>query len=168
MPKVIAVLLVIASCWARIAPGADLSRSAIDHYVRDRLIEVGLKPAPMAGRGELIRRLKYDLLGLPPTSEEIDCFVDDERPDAWERLIDRFLDSPHYGERWAQHWLDVVRFSESHGFEDDKPRPDAWPYRDYVKLCALSRPQIRSDTTSRLLPNQSGIRRRVPGGWHGF
>ncbi|MBP89691.1 MAG: hypothetical protein CMJ64_23785 [Planctomycetaceae bacterium] len=104
----------------------------IDHFVSNRLREKGLEAAPMATRHELIRRLKYDLLGLPPTPNEIAAFVSDRREDAWERLVDGFLESPHYGERWAQHWLDVVRFSESNGFEDDAPRPHAWPYRDYV------------------------------------
>ncbi len=108
------------------------SRQPIDRFVLKRLRDQGLKPAPTALRRELIRRLKYDLLGLPPTPEEIAAFVNDRRDDAWERLVDRFLASPHLGERWAQHWLDVVRFSESNGFEDDAPRPHAWPYRDYV------------------------------------
>ncbi len=104
----------------------------IDRFVLKRLQEEGLRPAPMASQRELVRRLKYNLIGLPPTPEEVTAFVNDHHPDAWERLVDRFLESPHYGERWAQHWLDVVRFSESNGFEDDAPRPHAWPYRDYV------------------------------------
>ena len=113
-------------------PASYSSNESIDAFVQARLADRNLKPAPPASRTELIRRLKFDLLGLPPTPEEISKFVNDVRPDAWERLIDRFLQSPHYGERWAQHWLDVVRFSESDGFEDDSPRPHAWPYRDYV------------------------------------
>ena len=80
----------------------------------------------------MIRRLTFDLLGLPPTPEEIEAFVADRRADAYERLVDRLLSSPHYGERWARHWLDVVRFSESEGFERDWLRDHAWAYRDYV------------------------------------
>ena len=105
---------------------------SIDRFIRTRLSERGLDPAPTASRRVLIRRLKFDLVGLPPTPEEIAAFVNDKHPDAWERLIERFLKSPHYGERWAQHWLDVVRFSESNGFEEDSMRLHAWPYRDYV------------------------------------
>jgi mono/diheme cytochrome c family protein len=106
--------------------------SAIDAFVVRRLREDGFGFSPPATRRELIRRLKFDLLGLPPSSGEIHDFVQDDRPDAWPRLVERYLASPHYGERWAQHWLDVARFSESNGFEDDAPRPHAWPYRDYV------------------------------------
>ncbi len=104
----------------------------IDRFVLRRLRSEGLEPAPRASRAELIRRLKFDLLGLPPTPEEIAAFVNDPREDAWAGLIDRYLASPSYGERWGRHWLDVVRFSESDGFEDDDPRAQAWPYRDYV------------------------------------
>ena len=107
-------------------------RSPIDRFVLRRLNEQGLKPAPQASRLELIRRLKFDLLGLPPTPEEIEAFVTDPREDALPRLIDRYLASPLYGEHWGRHWLDVVRFGESDGFEDDDPRFHAWPYRDYV------------------------------------
>jgi hypothetical protein len=80
----------------------------------------------------LIRRVNYDLNRLPPTPEEIDAFVNDKSPDAYERVVDRLLASPHYGERWARHWLDVVRFGESNGFERDLPRPNAWRYREWV------------------------------------
>ncbi len=107
-------------------------RSSIDRFVLRKLRGAGLAPAQTATRRLLIRRLKFDLLGLPPTPEEIDAFVNDDRPDAWARLVDEYLASPHYGEQWARHWLDVVRFSESDGFEDDAPRDDAWPYRDWV------------------------------------
>lgn len=106
--------------------------SAIDRFVLRQLLERGLRPSAPAARSDLIRRLKFDLLGLPPTPDEIQTFVNDTRPDAWERLIDTYLASPHYGERWGRHWLDVVRFGESDGFEDDDPRSLAWPYRDYV------------------------------------
>lgn len=111
---------------------ADACENPIDRFVLRRLHEAGLHRSPPAAREILIRRLKFDLLGLPPTAEEIDEFTGDPRPDAWEYLVDRYLAEPAYGERWAQHWLDVARFSESNGFEQDEPRPHAWPYRDYV------------------------------------
>lgn len=108
------------------------SRNPIDRFIRARLAREGLTPAPEADRRTLLRRLKFDLLGLPPTPEEVDAFVGDGREDAYERLVDRLLASPHFGERWARHWLDVVRFAESDGFETNLARPNAWPYRDYV------------------------------------
>ena len=105
---------------------------AIDQFVLAKLEANQLTPAPPAERGVLIRRLSFDLIGLPPTPEETAAFVADESPEAYARLVDRLLDSPHYGERWARHWLDVDRFGESQGFERDKLRPNAWPYRDWV------------------------------------
>ncbi len=107
-------------------------RTPIDAFIFHRLQQQGLKPGPEADRPTLIRRLYFDLLGLPPPPEEIDAFVRDRSPDAYERLVDRLLDSPHYGERWARHWLDVVHYGDTHGFDKDKVRPNAWPYRDYV------------------------------------
>ena len=92
----------------------------------------GLKPSPEADRATLIRRVTFDLIGLPPTPEQVDAFVADPDPMAYERLVDRLLASPQYGERWGRHWLDVVRFGESEGYETNLPRPSAWPYRDYV------------------------------------
>src|SRR5207245_1390036 len=76
--------------------------------------------------------LSFDLVGLPPTAHEVEAFVNDSSPGAYERLVDRLLDSPHYGERWARHWLDIVRYGESQGFERNKFRPNAWKYRDFV------------------------------------
>src|SRR5260370_10741780 len=96
------------------------------------LKKAGLKPAPPADRATLIRRVTFDLTGLPPTPEEIDAFIADKSPNAWEKVVDRLLASPHYGEQWGRHWLDVVRFAESDGYEYDMHRPDAWRYRDYV------------------------------------
>jgi mono/diheme cytochrome c family protein len=104
----------------------------IDDFILARLERAGLTPAAPADRRTLIRRATFDLLGLPPTPEEIDAFLADDSPAADERLIDRLLASPHYGERWGRHWLDVARFAESNGFEHDKLREQAWPYRDYV------------------------------------
>jgi hypothetical protein len=107
-------------------------RTSVDAFVLQRLRAQGLRPAPEADRATLIRRLSFDLTGLPPTPDEIQAFVQDPAPDAYERLVERLLTSPHYGERWAQHWLDVVRFAESDGFEYDRYRPGMWRYRDYV------------------------------------
>jgi hypothetical protein len=107
-------------------------RTPFDAFVLAELEKHGLLPAPEADRATLIRRVTFDLTGLPPTPEHVEAFVKDPSPDAYQRLIDRLLASPAYGERWGQHWLDVVRFAESHGYETNNLRPDAWPYRDYV------------------------------------
>ncbi|MEZ5361072.1 MAG: DUF1549 and DUF1553 domain-containing protein [Bryobacterales bacterium] len=97
-----------------------------------RLEKEGMGPAPEADRRTLIRRVTFDLIGLPPTPQEIQAFVADESPDAWQKLVERLLASPHYGERWARHWLDLVRFGETNGHEFDNDKLDAWRYRDYV------------------------------------
>lgn len=107
-------------------------RNTIDQFVMDRLFVRRLIPMPAADRVTLIRRLTFDLTGLPPTVDEVDAFVADDSPDAYERLIERLLASPAYGERWAQHWLDLARFAETDGFEHDRLRPDAWKFRDWV------------------------------------
>ena len=107
-------------------------RNPVDAFVLQAMREQGLQPAPEADRRTLIRRLSFDLLGLPPTPEDIEAFVADTAPDAWEKLVDRMLASPHYGERWARHWLDIVRYADTCGYDKDKLRPNAWPYRDYV------------------------------------
>ena len=111
--------------------------SPIDRFIAASLAEKGLALSPPADRRTLIRRLSLDLVGLPPTPEEVGAFVADLDPLAYEKLVDRLLASPRHGERWAQHWLDAVRFAESDGFETNKPRANAWPYRDYV-IAALS------------------------------
>ncbi len=107
-------------------------RTPVDAFVLRKLLQEGLRPSPEADRRTLIRRLYFDLLGLPPSYEEVQQFVHDPRPDAYERLVDRLLASPHYGERWARHWLDVAHYADTHGFDKDKVRRHAWPYRDYV------------------------------------
>ncbi len=107
-------------------------RTPIDAFVLRKLEQNGLAPAPEAARGALIRRLSLDLTGLPPTPEEVDAFLADSAPDAYERLVDRYLASPQYGVRWARWWLDLARFGESDGFEFDEFRPAAWRYRDWV------------------------------------
>jgi len=104
----------------------------VDAFVLQRLHAEGLKPAPEADRATLIRRLSFDLTGLPPTPGEIEAFVQDNAIDAYDRLVERLLASPRYSERWAQHWLDVVRFAETEGFEYDRLRTGAWRYRDHV------------------------------------
>ncbi len=110
----------------------EWSKQPIDAFVLDRLLRAGLEPAPEADRTTLLRRLSFDLLGLPPTVEELADFQNDSRSDAYEILVERLLASPAYGERWAQHWLDLARFAETDGFEHDKVRPEAWRYRDWV------------------------------------
>src|SRR5262249_46785247 len=101
------------------------SRNPIDAFVARKLLAAGLSLSPPADRSTLIRRLSCDLTGLPPTPEEVSAFVHDDAPGAYERLVSRYLDSPAYGVRWARHWLDVVRFGESNGFEHDEFRPNA-------------------------------------------
>ena len=108
------------------------STNPIDLFIRAQLAGHGLKPGTQADRRVLIRRAYFDLIGLPPTPEEVEAFVRDKRPDAFERVVERLLASPQHGERWARHWLDVVRFGESQGFEYDRIRDNAWRYRDYV------------------------------------
>jgi hypothetical protein len=110
----------------------EWSSNPIDRFILHTLAQKGLSPAPPADRGTLIRRVTFDLTGLPPTPQEVDAFLADDRPDAYERLVDRLLASPRYGQRWARHWLDLVRYAESDGFRQDAYRPDAWRYRDYV------------------------------------
>jgi hypothetical protein len=107
-------------------------RTPVDSYILARLDKVCLKPAPSADRASLLRRVTFDLTGLPPTPQEVDAFLNDTRADAYVRVVDRLLASPHYGERWAQHWLDVVRYAETNGYESDGERPHAWRYRDFV------------------------------------
>ena len=111
---------------------ADRVRTPIDAFILSRLEAAGLEPAREADRATLIRRAMFDVWGLPPDPAEVEAFVADPDPAAYERLVDRLLASPHYGERWAQHWLDIVRFAESNGFETNSERSAAWPYRDWV------------------------------------
>lgn len=107
-------------------------QSPIDCFILVRQEALGLTPNPPATRRQLIRRVSLDLIGLPPTPDEVEAFVKDTRPDAYARVVDRLLASPHYGERWGRFWLDLARFAESHGFEHDYDRPTAYPYRDFV------------------------------------
>jgi cytochrome c553/phage shock protein A len=107
-------------------------RNPIDHFVMQQLEAEGIAPSPQAGRPTLIKRLYYDLLGLPPTPSRVDAFVADVSPNAWETLVDDLLASEHFGERWGRHWLDKARYADSDGYEKDRPRPNAWRYRDWV------------------------------------
>jgi hypothetical protein len=108
------------------------ARTPIDAFILQRMQREGLQPAPAADRATLIRRLYFDVIGLPPAPREVEAFVKDKAPDAYAKLVEKLLASPHYGERWGQHWLDVARFAETDGFEYDTHRNDAWRYRDYV------------------------------------
>jgi mono/diheme cytochrome c family protein len=107
-------------------------RTPVDHFVLSRLEDQGLAPNGPADRRKLIRRAYFDLIGLPPTAEQVEAFVADPASDAYDRLIDQLLTSPRYGERWGRHWLDLARFAESHGYEQDYDRPAAYHYRDFV------------------------------------
>ena len=117
---------------APVVKNAQWVRSPIDNFILDGVEKAGLSPAPEASRAVLIRRAYYDLTGLPPTPEEVNAFIGDKSPDAYEKLVDRLLASPHYGEKWGRHWLDLVRFAETNGYERDGKKPFAWRYRDYV------------------------------------
>jgi mono/diheme cytochrome c family protein len=110
----------------------EWAESPIDRFVFAKLSERGLKPNPAADRRTLIRRVTYDLTGLPPSPEEVESFVADKDPQAYRKLVERLLNSPHYGEQWGRHWLDVARFGESKGFEQNHLINNLWPYRDYV------------------------------------
>ena len=108
------------------------ARNEIDRFVYAKLQEPGLRPAAEADRRTLLRRLYLDLIGLPPTAEESDTFVSDKSPDAYEKRVDQLLADSRYGEKWARHWLDLVRYAESDGYKSDGFRPNSWRYRDYV------------------------------------
>jgi hypothetical protein len=110
----------------------DWPRTPIDRFVLEKLVAQGLAPAPPADPRLLLRRVYFDLIGLPPTPAETAAYLADRAPDAYEHVVDRLLASPHYGERWARHWMDVVHFAETHGHDQDRPREHAWPYRDYL------------------------------------
>ena len=111
---------------------AERVRNPIDQFVLQRLESAGLRGAPQADRTTLVRRAYFDLLGLPPTPDQVAAFVEDDSPEAWTKLIDTLLESEHYGERWGRHWLDVARYADSGGYETDIYYRNAWRYRDYV------------------------------------
>ncbi|MBI4902703.1 MAG: DUF1553 domain-containing protein [Acidobacteria bacterium] len=119
--------------WWSLQPLRQADPAAtIDRYLIAAMAAKGLSPSPPADRRTLIRRVTFDLTGLPPTPEEFDAFLNDNSTTAYEHLVDRLLASPAYGERWGRHWMDVIRFGESHGYEQNHLRPNAWPFRDYV------------------------------------
>jgi hypothetical protein len=107
-------------------------RNPVDAFILTKLEAKGMVPSAEADRRTLIRRVYFDLIGLPPTPEDVKGFAEDTAPDAYEKLVGRLLASPRYGERWARHWIDVVHFAETHGNDQDRVRPNAWPYRDYL------------------------------------
>src|SRR5689334_9121802 len=142
-------------------------RNPIDAFILARLEHEKLAPSPEADRVTLIRRLSLDLLGLPPTPAEVDAFVQDKSPNAYEKVVERLLASPHYGERWGRHWLDAARYADSNGYEKDRAR-SVWAYRDYVinafnrdlPFDQFTREQLGGD----LLPN-STLDQRVATGF---
>ncbi len=144
-------------------------RNPIDAFVLTRLTQAGLEPSPEADRVTLIRRLSLDLIGLPPTPEEVDHFLADAALDAYERRVDRLLASPHFGERWARPWLDLVRYADSDGYEDDRSRPDAWRYRDWV-IAAMNRDlpfdQFTIEQMAGDLLPEATYEQRVAAGFH--
>jgi len=149
----------------------DWVRNPIDRFVLARLERGSIQPSPEASRHTLIRRLYYDLLGLPPKLEEVDRFVGDQSPDAYERLVDEILDSPHFGERWGRHWLDKARYADSDGYEKDRPRPNAWRYRDWV-IEAINRDMAFDQFTIEqiagdLLPSSTPMQRLANGATRG-
>ena len=112
--------------------GHPFVHNTIDEFVVEALQAKGLTPSTPAGRATLIRRLYLIMHGMPPSPEEVTAFVQDQRPDAYARLVESILASPRYGERWARHWMDVVRYADTNGFETNRPRPNAYPYRDWI------------------------------------
>lgn len=113
-------------------PGRAWIKSPVDAFILQKLAQKQLAPSPPLDRVRLLRRVTFDLTGLPPTPEEVAAFIEDKSPEAYAKVIDRLLASPHYGEHWASKWLDIVRYADTNGFELDKDRPHAWRYRDYV------------------------------------
>ena len=114
------------------AAGQKWQKTPVDAFIWAKLKEQSLTPSQEVDRRTFIRRVTYDLVGLPPTPSQVDAFVNDTHPKAYENLVETLLSSPEYGERWAQHWLDVAHYGDTHGYDKDKVRPNAWPYRDYV------------------------------------
>ena len=162
--------------WAFVAPrqaplpasGSKWQRNPIDYFTLAAMQKAGLKPAPEADRYTLVRRVYLDLIGLPPTPAQADAFARDKRPDAYERLVDSLLQSPHYGERWARRWLDLARYADTNGYEKDRPR-SIYPYRDWV-IHALNADMPFDQFTIKqiagdLLPNAT-IDDRIATGFH--
>ncbi|MBL8866812.1 MAG: DUF1549 domain-containing protein [Planctomycetia bacterium] len=150
-------------------PVVPAGANAVDHFIREKLKTEKLAPSPGADKATLIRRLSLDLTGLPPTFAEIDAFLADQSETAYETLVDRLLASPHYGERWGRHWLDIARYADSDGYEKDTGRPFAWRYREWV-IGALNKDLpfdqfTREQLAGDLLPNAT-IEQRTATGFH--
>jgi len=144
-------------------------RNEIDSFILDRLESENVPPSAEANRTTLARRLSLDLTGLPPNPDEVDAFVSDERPDAYERLVDRFLASPRFGEQWARHWLDLARYADTDGYEKDFYRPHAWRWRDWV-IASINRDQpfdeFTRDQIAGDLLDAASVEQRVATGFH--
>ncbi|MBY0374369.1 MAG: PSD1 and planctomycete cytochrome C domain-containing protein [Bryobacteraceae bacterium] len=148
-------------------PAIAGARHPIDQFVLARLAKESIKPSPEADKRVLLRRVSLDLIGLPPTPEELDAFLADPRPDAYERQVDRLLASPHFGEKWARHWLDQARYADSDGYEKDWIRPWAWRWRNWV-IDSINRDQpfdefTRDQIAGDLLPKPSNDQQVAPG-----
>ncbi|MEZ6110304.1 MAG: PSD1 and planctomycete cytochrome C domain-containing protein [Pirellulaceae bacterium] len=147
---------------------ADWPHNAIDRFVLAKLESMDLKPSPPADRETLARRASFDLIGLPPTPAELDAFLADDAPNAYERYVDRLLESPRYGERWARRWLDLARYADTNGYEKDRPR-SIWPYRDWVINALNADMPFDQFTIEQLagdmLPNAT-IQQRIATGFH--
>jgi hypothetical protein len=161
--------------WAFVPPRrADIpatkhqTANPIDNFIFSRLEKEGLKPSPQADKYTLVRRVYLDLIGIPPTPEEVEAFVKDGSPDAYEKLVDKLLASPHYGERWARKWLDLARYADTNGYEKDRQR-SIWPYRDWlIKALNDDMPFDRftlEQLAGDMLPN-AGRSQRVASGFH--
>jgi hypothetical protein len=147
----------------------DWVRGPIDAFVLARLAAAGIEPSPEAPKATLLRRVTLDLTGLPPTLTELEEFLSDNRPDAYERVVDRLLDSPHYGERWARHWLDLARYADSDGYEKDLVRPYAWRYRHWVIDALNSGMTFDRFTVEQIagdMAPKTSVERRVATGFH--
>jgi hypothetical protein len=151
------------------APAIDGGRNDVDRFILARLKDAGISPSPEADRATLLRRLSLDLLGLPPSPQQLNEFLNDARPDAYERLVDKLLASPHYGERWGRHWLDLARYADSDGYEKDTGRPYAWRFRNWV-IAALNRDmpfdQFTIDQIAGDLLPKANLDQKIATGFH--
>ena len=130
--------------WQPLQEKEGFSARSVDSFIEEKLKKNGLQLSTKADRRTLIRRLTHDLHGLPPTPEAVDAFLADKSPNAYGKLVDSLLGHPRFGERMAQHWLDLAHYADTHGFERDKRRPNAWRYRDYViKSLNEDKPYLR-------------------------
>ena len=150
-------------------PNETWIRNPIDAFILSRLGQGGIDPSPVADRAQLMRRVSLDLIGLPPSLEQQNDFGMDNRPEAYQRLVDRLLESPHFGEKWALHWLDVARYADSDGYEKDNPRPHAWRYREWV-IKAFNRnlpfDQFTTEQIAGDLLPRSTVEQKVATGFH--